>query len=135
MAIGAILDIYLAHLPIWKRVLEIISADHNNHFHIHKPYRMKYSTSFIATALLAATTVHAWLPQDRDLAAFNQTARHEALGKRFMPKLPNGVTKIRGVNFGGMFFLFFFFLDVSIHSLTQCRLARLREMDDGQRVA
>lgn len=62
---------------------------------------MKYSTSLIAPALLA-TAVHAWLPQDRDLAAFNQTARHEALGKRYMPKLPNGVTKIRGVNFGGM---------------------------------
>ncbi|KAK9443383.1 beta-1,6-glucanase [Metarhizium brunneum] len=48
-----------------------------------------------------ASAVSAWLPQDRDLQAFNQTARFEKLGKRFKPSLPNGVTKIRGVNFGG----------------------------------
>ena len=74
---------------------------------------MKYSTSLIGPALLAATTVHAWLPQDRDLAAFNQTARHEALGKRFTPKLPNGVTKIRGVNFGGSFLIHLYDIVVS----------------------
>lgn len=60
---------------------------------------MRYS--LLAPALLAPA-VTAWLPQDRDLAAFNQTARFEKLGKRFEPSLPNGVTKIRGVNFGGM---------------------------------
>ncbi|KAL2201961.1 family 5 glycoside hydrolase [Sarocladium strictum] len=43
----------------------------------------------------------AWLPEHRDLAAFNQTARFAALGKRFEPSLPDGVTKIRGVNLGG----------------------------------
>lgn len=55
----------------------------------------------ILAPFLLASTVYAWLPQDRDLAAFNQTARFEKLGKRFEPSLPNGVTKIRGVNFGG----------------------------------
>jgi hypothetical protein len=59
---------------------------------------MRYS--LVAPALLAST-VYAWLPQDRDLAAFNQTARFEQLGKRFEPSLASGVTKIRGVNFGG----------------------------------
>ncbi|GIZ39418.1 hypothetical protein CKM354_000280100 [Cercospora kikuchii] len=54
----------------------------------------------LALSLLAGG-VTAWLPQDQDLAAFNQTARFEQLGKRFEPSLPNGVTKIRGVNFGG----------------------------------
>jgi glucan endo-1,6-beta-glucosidase len=57
--------------------------------------------SVLSTALLVGAA-HAWLPQDRDLAAFNQTARFEKLGKRFEPSLPNGVTKIRGVSFGGM---------------------------------
>ncbi|KAH8891492.1 beta-1,6-glucanase [Thozetella sp. PMI_491] len=50
---------------------------------------------------LAASSVHAWLPADRDLLAFNQTHRFEQLGKRFKPTLPSGITKIRGVNFGG----------------------------------
>ncbi|KAM0258942.1 hypothetical protein ACHAQJ_003598 [Trichoderma viride] len=59
---------------------------------------MRYS--IVAPALLAST-VYAWLPQDRELAAFNQTARFEQLGKRFEPTLASGVTKIRGVNFGG----------------------------------
>ena len=59
---------------------------------------MRYS--ILASALLAPA-IHAWLPQDRDLAAFNQTNRFVELGKRFEPSLPNGVTKIRGVNFGG----------------------------------
>lgn len=86
--------------------MKIIPADRNFYTLTHNNTKMKYSTSLIAPALLAATTVHAWLPQDRDLAAFNQTARHEALGKRYMPKLPNGVTKIRGVNFGGKFALY-----------------------------
>jgi glucan endo-1,6-beta-glucosidase len=53
------------------------------------------------SALVFAGAAHAWLPHDRDLAAFNQTARFEQLGKRFTPSLPSGVTKIRGVNFGG----------------------------------
>lgn len=56
----------------------------------------------IISSLLLVHAVKAWLPQDRDLAAFNQTLRFEKLGKRFEPSLPNGVTKIRGVNFGGM---------------------------------
>ncbi|EFY84753.1 hypothetical protein J3459_014031 [Metarhizium acridum] len=51
--------------------------------------------------IFLASAVSAWLPQDRGLQAFNQTARFEKLGKRFKPSLPNGVTKIRGVNFGG----------------------------------
>lgn len=59
---------------------------------------MQYSV--LASALLAGAA-HAWLPQDRDLPAFNQTARFEQLGKRFEPSRPSGVTKIRGVNFGG----------------------------------
>lgn len=53
-------------------------------------------------AHLLACAVNAWLPQDRDLTAFNQSVRFEKLGKRFEPQLPNGITKIRGVNFGGM---------------------------------
>lgn len=59
---------------------------------------MRYSV--LSTILLAAS-VQAWLPEDRDLLAFNQTARFEQLGKRFT-SLPSGITKIRGVNFGGM---------------------------------
>ncbi|KAF3056685.1 putative glucan endo-1,6-beta-glucosidase B [Trichoderma lentiforme] len=59
---------------------------------------MKYS--IVAPAILAGTAF-AWLPQDRDLKAFNQTARFEQLGKRFEPALASGITKIRGVNFGG----------------------------------
>ncbi|KAK0385682.1 hypothetical protein NLU13_6859 [Sarocladium strictum] len=50
---------------------------------------------------LLSLAVNAWLPESSDLAAFNQTARFEKLGKRFEPSLPDGVTKIRGVNFGG----------------------------------
>lgn len=50
--------------------------------------------------LFLAGAASAWLPQDRDLAAFNMTARFEKLGKRFQPSLPGGVTKIRGVNLG-----------------------------------
>ncbi|KAJ3148165.1 hypothetical protein HK101_002173 [Irineochytrium annulatum] len=61
---------------------------------------MRYATTALFAALLASVA-DAWTPQDRDLAAFNMTARLEKLGKRFQPSLPNGVTKIRGVNFGG----------------------------------
>lgn len=61
---------------------------------------MRYS--IVAPALLAGTA-YAWLPAERELAAFNQTARFEKLGKRFEPSLASGVTKIRGVNFGGKF--------------------------------
>lgn len=53
------------------------------------------------TSTLLAITVSAWLPHDRDLQAFNQTARFERLGKRFKPSLQQGINKIRGVNFGG----------------------------------
>ncbi|KAK6063227.1 endo-beta-1,6-glucanase [Seiridium cupressi] len=59
---------------------------------------MRYTT--LAPILLAGAA-HAWLPEERDLPAFNQTARFEKLGKRFDPSLPSGITKIRGVNFGG----------------------------------
>lgn len=59
---------------------------------------MRYS---ILAPILLASAARAWLPEDRDLAAFNQTARFEQLGKRFKPALPSGITKIRGVNFGG----------------------------------
>jgi hypothetical protein len=52
---------------------------------------------------LLAQGSNAWLPESRDLAASNQTARFEQLGKRFEPSLATGVTKIRGVNFGGKF--------------------------------
>ncbi|GAP88873.2 putative beta- -glucanase [Rosellinia necatrix] len=58
---------------------------------------MRYSP---LAPLFLAGAAHAWLPQDRDLEAFNMTARFEKLGKRFQPSLPSGVSKIRGVNFG-----------------------------------
>ena len=49
----------------------------------------------LLSALLTAS-VHAWMPSDRDLAAFNRT--DASLSKR-VPSLPNN--KIRGVNLGG----------------------------------
>ena len=49
----------------------------------------------LLSALLAASA-HAWLPQDRELAAFNRTSG--SLDKR-VPSLPSW--KIRGVNLGG----------------------------------
>src|SRR6478735_10787420 len=52
-------------------------------------------------SLLLVGSATAWLPHQHELAAFNQTARHEQLGKRFKPNLADGITKIRGVNFGG----------------------------------
>ncbi|RGP67348.1 hypothetical protein FSPOR_6108 [Fusarium sporotrichioides] len=55
----------------------------------------------LVSLFLFGSTVTAWLPHERDLASFNQTARFEQLGKRFKPDLANGITKIRGVNFGG----------------------------------
>ncbi|KAI5923688.1 glycoside hydrolase family 5 protein [Camillea tinctor] len=61
---------------------------------------MMWYTNILTLALIT-TTVRAWLPQDRDLAAFNRTTPIERLDKRFEPNLPNGVTKIRGVNLGG----------------------------------
>lgn len=81
---------------------------------------------------LMSTTAYAWLPQDRDLAAFN-ASRFDSLDKRFKPTLPNGVTKIRGTNFGGKW-------NVSIHTCPKLdddahggyRLAYLRTMDDGE---
>lgn len=57
--------------------------------------------SCIAAAAFLAGATHAWMPQDRDLDAFNMTARYEKLGKRWKPDLPSGINKIRGVNFGG----------------------------------
>ncbi|KAH8646091.1 glycoside hydrolase family 5 protein [Xylariales sp. PMI_506] len=54
----------------------------------------------LAVSFLAGAA-QAWLPQDLELAAFNQTHRFQQLGKRFEPSLPSGITKIRGVNFGG----------------------------------
>ncbi|KAE8842024.1 hypothetical protein PTNB85_01324 [Pyrenophora teres f. teres] len=54
---------------------------------------MKYPA--VITALLAAS-VHAWMPAERDLAAFNQTS--DSLTTR-APSLPS--YKIRGVNLGG----------------------------------
>ena len=41
--------------------------------------------SVIAPVLLAGVA-QAWRPEDRDLAAFNMTARFEQLGKRFKPR-------------------------------------------------
>lgn len=81
---------------------------------------------------LMSTTAYAWLPQDRDLAAFN-ASRFDSLDKRFKPTLPNGVSKIRGTNFGGR-------SNVPIHAYTKVnnkthrgyRLAYLRTMDDEQ---
>ena len=49
----------------------------------------------LSLALLVAG-VQAWMPEDRDLAAFNRTGG--SLGKR-VPNLPS--SKIRGVNLGG----------------------------------
>ncbi|KAK1754049.1 glycoside hydrolase [Echria macrotheca] len=57
--------------------------------------------SSVLSAGLLAGLAHAWLPHERHLPAFNISARFEQLGKRWDPKLPSGVTKIRGVNFGG----------------------------------
>ena len=59
---------------------------------------MKFS---VIGPVLLAGVAQAWKPEDRDLAAFNMTARFEQLGKRFKPTLPSGINKIRGVNFGG----------------------------------
>ena len=60
--------------------------------------------SLILAAALLGSAAHAWLPQQRDLAAFNASRFESQDGthdKRFKPTLPSGVTKIRGVNFGG----------------------------------
>jgi hypothetical protein len=58
---------------------------------------MKYTISGV---VLFASRILAWVPQDQDLAAFN-ISRFDTLEKRFQPTLPNGVSKLRGVNFGG----------------------------------
>lgn len=58
-------------------------------------------SAILASALLAGAA-HAWVPADRELSAFNVTARATGpLDKRFKPALASGVSKIRGVNFGG----------------------------------
>ncbi|KAF4967987.1 hypothetical protein FSARC_4548 [Fusarium sarcochroum] len=59
---------------------------------------MHYRSLF---SVLLINSVHAWLPESHYLAAFNQTARFEQLGRRWEPSLSDGITKIRGVNFGG----------------------------------
>ncbi|KAJ2979289.1 hypothetical protein NQ176_g3347 [Zarea fungicola] len=59
---------------------------------------MRLSAVILALLAIAA---QAWRPDDQELAAFNMTARYEALGKRFQPSLPDGIRKIRGVSFGG----------------------------------
>lgn len=61
---------------------------------------MQYSS---LVSFLLFNAVHAWLPHEQDLAAFNLTARFEQLGKRFEPSLAPGINKIRGVNFGGKY--------------------------------
>lgn len=61
---------------------------------------MLYSTTI---ALALATSAYAWLPVDRDLEAFNTTARVGDLAARSLPNLPQGVTKVRGVNLGGTY--------------------------------
>lgn len=61
---------------------------------------MLYNTA-ISLALAAST--YAWLPSDRELAAFNTTARIGELAARSLPSLPQGITKVRGVNLGGMY--------------------------------
>lgn len=57
---------------------------------------MKHPT-FLALVASAATGVLAWLPTDRDLAAFNRSIA-DGNGKR-VPSMPS--SKIRGVNLGG----------------------------------
>ena len=92
---------------------------------------MKYS---VLAPVLLASAARAWLPEDRDLAAFNQTARFEKLGKRFRPSLPSGVTKIRGVNFGGRPTNFAAFLKQTLELTSGIRMAYLRAMDDAKRM-
>lgn len=92
---------------------------------------MRYSV--LASALIAPV-VRAWLPMDRDLAAFNQTTRFAELGKRFEPSLPNGVTKIRGVNFGGMFELYFIQRSMNTLLTRDSRMAGMREVAANKRV-
>ncbi|KAJ3154899.1 hypothetical protein HK101_001596 [Irineochytrium annulatum] len=61
-----------------------------------------YST--VLCAAILAGVADAWLPQDGALAAFNLTARSDALAKRnytAQPPPPRHASKIRGVNFGG----------------------------------
>ncbi|KAI1809315.1 beta-1,6-glucanase [Poronia punctata] len=77
---------------------------------------MRYS--ILAPAILAGT-VHAWLPQERDLAAFNMTARFEQLGKRVLPSLgDNG--KVRGVNLGTWLICEPFFMDNEWRNVMGC---------------
>jgi hypothetical protein len=51
---------------------------------------MHHSILIIPVLALLAGAVSAWLPQDRNLAAFN------------LPSLGKRAEKIRGVNFGGI---------------------------------
>lgn len=74
---------------------------HSQYRNSQYPTQAASSMHYLPLSLsLLASGVTAWLPADRDLAAFNQTARFEKLGKRYEPSLPSGQTKIRGVNFG-----------------------------------
>lgn len=59
------------------------------------------SSTTIALAL--AASAYAWLPADKELTAFNTTARVGDLAARSLPTLPQGVTKVRGVNLGGTY--------------------------------
>lgn len=87
----------------------------------------------IISSVLLAHSVSAWLPQDRDLAAFNQTLRFEKLGKRFEPSLPSGVTKIRGVNFGGES-IEWWAQEKCVELTRNSRMAYLRAMANGERM-
>jgi hypothetical protein len=57
---------------------------------------MHHSILIIPVLALLAGAVSAWLPQDRNLAAFN------------LPSLGKRAEKIRGVNFGGIYVSFSF---------------------------
>lgn len=56
---------------------------------------------FSVVVALLSGAAYAWLPEERDLGAFN-SSRFDTRATRF--QLPNGASKIRGVNFGGTFY-------------------------------
>lgn len=61
---------------------------------------MLYSSTI---ALALASSAYAWLPVHKELAAFNTTARIGEIAARSLPNLPSGVSKVRGVNLGGIY--------------------------------
>jgi aryl-phospho-beta-D-glucosidase BglC (GH1 family) len=88
--------ISILEIPITIVKQQALSSIYIHYFNRIKSYVtfqliMRYSAVF--AALLAST--HAWMPQDRDLEAFNRSV---SLDKR-SPALPS--YKIRGVNLGG----------------------------------